>query len=60
MNMVNNELPFFLTTEHIRILILLITIDKLSIQTQVTTKSELQNFKHQARNQRTQGQILAL
>lgn len=58
--MVNNELPFFLTTEHIRILILLITIDKLSIQTQVTTKSELQNFKHQARNQRTQGQILAL
>lgn len=52
--------PFFLTTEHIRILILLITIDKLGIQTQVTTKSELQNFKHQARNQRTQSQILAL
>lgn len=41
MNMVNNELPFFLTTEHIRILILLITIDELGIQTQVITMSQL-------------------
>lgn len=60
MKMVNNELPFLLTTEHIGILILLITVDELGIQTQVINMSELQNFKHQARNQRTQGQILAL